>query len=58
MGKEEIHGRQPVDPSIYREVLRGYKGCGKTLGELTVQARQVESDLNARYSKLDTRRAC
>ena len=43
----EENRRQPVDSSIFEEILLAYKGCGQTLGELAAQARQVENELNA-----------
>lgn len=53
---EETYGRQPVDPSIFEEVLLAYKGCGQTLGELAAQSRQVENELNAWIEDVEGRR--
>ncbi len=50
---EETYQREPVDPSIFKEVLLAYKGCGQTLGELAAQARQVEKELDAWIDEIE-----
>jgi len=54
--EEGIYQREPVDLSIFREVLRVYKGSGQTLGELAAQTRQVERELNAWIDGVEGRR--
>jgi hypothetical protein len=55
---KKSHRLAPVDLSLFEEVVRLYKGSGKTLGELATLTRGIGSgigsELNAWYSGLET----
>lgn len=54
MNTKKTHRLAPVDLSLFEEVVRLYKGSGKTLGELATLTRGIGSELNAWYSGLET----
>lgn len=51
---KKTHRLAPVDLSLFEEVVRLYKGSGKTLGELAALTRGIGSELNAWYSRSET----
>lgn len=53
MNTKKTHGHNTVDSSLFEEVVRLYKGSGKTLGELAALTRGIRSELNAWYSGLE-----